>query len=238
VDHDIHWRVGLSPDGSETSLPRTVIYDAKAKFGSLRKICSLYEVQDDLPPDHLWYVCAKLPHPLSGYTIVNVTYQCRRHPPVVQRQSPIPQTEYQESLSAGTTLPRLTAAQVRYWSDFSRVFFHPKSLVQLSDMDLNPGMMSLESHSQGQDLFSSLDKEYDLLDRDMRPFIEECDLMQGVQVMMTLDDVWGGFASCFMERMRDEYGKSCIWVWAGQSPQQRSTKVLQPLVPPGPVEGN
>ena len=46
VDHDIHFRAGIAADGSETYLPRTVIYDLKGGFGSLRKINELYEIDD------------------------------------------------------------------------------------------------------------------------------------------------------------------------------------------------
>jgi hypothetical protein len=42
--------------------------------------------------------------------------------------------------------------------------------------------------------------------------------MQGVQIFAGLDDAWGGFAGEYVERLRDEYGKNCIWVWGSRSP--------------------
>ena len=42
--------------------------------------------------------------------------------------------------------------------------------------------------------------------------------MQGIQVMTTIDDAWGGFASSYIEAIRDEFPKTCIWTWALQSP--------------------
>lgn len=56
VDHDVHWRPGIGADGSETYMPRTVIYDLKGGFGSMRKINALYEAQaeGDGPPQALW----------------------------------------------------------------------------------------------------------------------------------------------------------------------------------------
>ncbi len=47
VDHDVHWRTGVGADGSDTFLPRTVVYDLKGGFGSLRKINALYDVDPD-----------------------------------------------------------------------------------------------------------------------------------------------------------------------------------------------
>lgn len=47
VDHDVHFRAGYGADGSETSTPRTLIYDLKGGFGSLRKYNALYDIQQD-----------------------------------------------------------------------------------------------------------------------------------------------------------------------------------------------
>lgn len=54
VDHNVHWRAGVGADGSETFLPRTVIYDLKGGFGSLRKINALYEAESEATPGALW----------------------------------------------------------------------------------------------------------------------------------------------------------------------------------------
>ncbi|KAM5382602.1 hypothetical protein ACJZ2D_002392 [Fusarium nematophilum] len=195
VDHNIHWRTGLGADGSETFLPRTVIYDLKGGFGSLRKINALYEAESEANPEALW----------SGRSVVH-------------KQSPIEPSAYQQSLDVGTEPPQLTTSTVRYWSDFSRVFFHPRSLIQLYDFELNSTTMPFERFSMGTELFSVLDKEHELVDRDFRPFAEECDRLQGIQVFTTIDDAWGGFAASYLESLRDEFPKSCIWAWGLQSP--------------------
>lgn len=200
VDHDVHWRPGIGADGNETFLPRTVIYDLKGGFGSLRKINPLYYDYDATPNSvaaagSLW----------SGE-------------PAVHKQQPVKPSAYQQSLDAGTEPAPLTTSNVRYWSDYSRTYFHPKSSVQLYDFELHSSIRPFESFSMGTELFSSLDKQHDIVDRDWRPFVEECDLMQGMQVFTSLDDAWGGFCSSYLEQLRDEYPKSCIWVWGAQSP--------------------
>ncbi|KND92636.1 Protein DML1 [Tolypocladium ophioglossoides CBS 100239] len=197
IDHNVHWRGGVGQDGSETFLPRTVIYDLKGGFGSLRKINTLYDTtsESNAAADSLW----------PG-------------PSAVHKQAAVHPSVYQQSLDAGTEPPRLAKSTVRYWSDFSRVYFHPKSLVQLYDYELDSSIRPFERFAMGMELFDSLDKEHDIVDRDWRPFVEECDLMQGIQVFTTLDDSWGGFASSYLEALRDEYPKSCIWVWGIQSP--------------------
>ena len=137
----------------------------------------------------------------------------RNGPTVVQRQVPIQQNAYQQSLEAGLDPPQLTTESVRFWSDFNRVYFHPRSIVQLNEYELGSTLMPFENWNAGEELFNSLDKEHDLLDRDLRLFAEEADQMQGIQILAGVDDAWGGFAARYMDRIRDEYGKTTVWFW-------------------------
>ncbi|KAI9871748.1 MAG: mtDNA inheritance, partitioning of the mitochondrial organelle [Pleopsidium flavum] len=207
VDHDIHFRQGIGADGSETFTPRTLIYDLKGGFGSLRKINALYEKQEEQDL-------------LKGLWDGNV---------VVQKQASIEQNEYQKSLDEGLPPPALSTETIRYWSDFNRVFYHPKSIVQLNDFELNSRLVPFEKWDVGEELFSNLDKEHDLLDRDLRPFAEECDQLQALQIVTTVDDAWGGFAAKYIDRLRDDFGKTSIWVWAVEdgTKGQREKQVLR-----------
>ncbi|KAJ5204952.1 uncharacterized protein N7498_005831 [Penicillium cinerascens] len=191
IDHDVHFRPGVGADGSETFTPRTVIYDLKGGFGTLRKYNALYELSEDASGQGLW----------DGQE-------------VVQRQAPILQSDYQKSLDLGTSAPRLTSETVRYWSDYNRVFYHPRSIVQMNEYELNSQIMPFEDWNMGEELFNDLDKEHDLLDRDVRPFAEECDQLRALQLFSGADDAWGGFTARYIDRLRDEYGKKSIWVWA------------------------
>lgn len=184
----------MAPDGSETFTPRTLIYDLKGAFGSMRRINALYESEDDrsiLDQNGVW-----------------------PSKPVVQRAAKaIPQSSYQKHLDAGLGPPPLSTSNVRYWSDYSRVYYHPKSIVQLSEFEVNDKLMPFENWEVGMELFEKLEREVDLVDRDLRPFIEECDGIQGLQIFTGVDDAWGGWASGWLERLRDEYGKLSIWTW-------------------------
>jgi hypothetical protein len=164
----------------------------KGAFGTLRKQNALYELTEGMSLGQgLW----------DGKEII-------------QQQTPIIQSDYQKSLDAGLPAPSLTSDTVRYWSDYNRLFYHPRSIVQLNDYELNSKLMPFEDWNIGEDLFSDLDKEHDLLDRDVRPFAEECDQLRAIQLFTSSDDAWGGFSAKYIDRLRDEYGKKAIWVWA------------------------
>lgn len=132
---------------------------------------------------------------------------------VVQQQTQIPQSEYQKNLDEGLPAPQLSPETVRYWSDFNRVFYHPRSVIQLNDYELNSRTTPFEDWDVGEEFFNDLDKEHDLLDRDVRPFAEECDQLRALQVFTGSDDAWGGFAAKYVDRLRDEYGRKSIWTW-------------------------
>lgn len=45
----------------------------------------------------------------------------------------------------------------------------------------------------------------------MRPWAEECDALQGIQILAGAE--WGGVAAGYVERLREEFGKLGLWVW-------------------------
>jgi hypothetical protein len=147
------------------------------------------------------------------YIKTTLTRCYRNGPTVVQRQAAIQQNEYQRSLEDGVAPPHLNSESVKYWSDFNRVYFHPRSIVQLNEFELNSTLMPFETWSVGEELFNSLDKEHDILDRDLRFFAEEADQLQGIQIMAGVDDAWGGFAARYLDRIRDEYAKTSVLFW-------------------------
>jgi len=195
-------QAGIAPDGSDTFTPRALIYDRKSAFGTLRQINALYEIQQGQTsqlPSSLW----------SGNT-------------VIQQHQPLAQHDYQRHLDAGVDPPPFSKETVRYWSDFNRVFFHPRSLVQIQDADLLAGSRGAEKYEVGGEIFEELDREHDILDRDLRPFVEECDQMQGLQIVADVDDAWGGFAGSYVEKIGDEYGKIPVWAWALEDGRSRT----------------
>jgi hypothetical protein len=89
--------------------------------------------------------------------------------------------------------------------------------------------MPFERWSTGEELFQNLDREHDLLDRDLRPFLEACDQLQGLQIFSSTDDAWGGFTARYLERISDELGKGTRWVFGlkNGSPAPRDRQMVQ-----------
>ncbi|KAF2766345.1 tubulin nucleotide-binding domain-like protein [Teratosphaeria nubilosa] len=208
VDHDISFRAGIGADGHDTYTPRTLIYDLKGAFGTLRRENALYDVQSGGGRDG------------DGGGWGGAT--------VPLRLPPVTPSRYQVALEQGGDLPTLTTETIRFWSDYNHLFYHPRSIVQLHEYEVQSQLMPFERWSAGEEFFGSLDREHDLLDRDLRPWLEECDQLQGMQVLTGWDDAWGGFAARYLERIADELGKGCRWVYglsgAGRGLRERRGK--------------
>ncbi|KAF1954835.1 hypothetical protein CC80DRAFT_550012 [Byssothecium circinans] len=193
INHDILFRPGLAPDGTETFTPRTLIYDLKSSFGSLKKVSPLYERDEDI-------------------TVSDSSVWPSK--PLVERLTPIAPSPYQTHLDAGLAPPALSTDTVRYWSDYSRLFYHPRSLVGLEELEVGDALMPFERWEVGWELFGKMEREDDVVDRDFRLFVEECDGLQGIQVFTGVDDAWGGWAAGWLERLRDDgFGKVQIWTF-------------------------
>lgn len=189
----------------------------------------------------LWYASQAVAtdsHALSAKLVSRPVNKNRDHCKTsTRRELPIEPIQYQKDLEAvskkhprcgmhraGVGLPSkpqgvvppapLTTASVRYWSDFSRVYYHPRSAVQIAEFELESGLQPFEGYGLGRELFRDLNREHDLLDRDFRLFAEECDCLQGIQLLTSSDDGWAGFAGEYVAELRDEYGKAGICTWA------------------------
>ena len=145
--------------------------------------------------------------------------------------TPVPQNQpspYANSLLNATETVLPTPATTPFFADFASTYYHPRSLLplslppsasQLSDSTNSIPTSGSRYSSQfsafesGVDLFAARDAEVDILDEDIRLWIEECDELQAIQVFTSSDDAWSGFSSRYVERLRDELGKCCIWVW-------------------------
>ena len=152
------------------------------------------------------------------------------------RLNPAPPHEpspYTHSLINATETVLPTPATTRYFADFATTYYHPRSLLPLS-LPPSPVASSGDSTNEvaspgsdyssrfstfevGVDLFTQRDAEVDIFDEDIRLWIEECDELQAVQLFTSSDDAWTGFCSKYLERLRDELGKCCLWVWGVDS---------------------
>ena len=145
-------------------------------------------------------------------------------------QSQVEPSPYAQSLLQSLEPVPPTPSTTAFFADFASTYYHPRSLLPItlpyptvhasSNVTVQGPTQAasgppnrLASFEAGSALFAARDNDIDILDTDLRPWIEECDGLQAVQVFTSSDDAWSGFTTKYVERMRDELGKSSIWVW-------------------------
>ncbi|TIB79010.1 tubulin nucleotide-binding domain-like protein [Wallemia mellicola] len=214
IDHDVSYRVGEGYDGSETYVPRLLLYDLKSNFGSIKRVNELYE--QDRERDSTF-------DSVSGFVDVSFSIgltQCRQQ--IEYHQQPIGQkSRYQEQLDKGEDPAAPTNDEVRSWTDFNRSYFHPRSIHQIPSfvqsgstlMEDTGGLVGFDGFELGQDVYKDYEREHYSFDEDLRHFAEECDLLQGFHVNADISDAWSGFSSAYLEEVRETYAKTPIMVF-------------------------
>ncbi|KAG1824274.1 Misato segment II tubulin-like domain-containing protein [Suillus variegatus] len=181
VNHDLSFEEGRSPQNQPTLCPRLLTFDQKSNFGTLAKTS-----QADTATD----------------ASLDTTWQGRV---VCETQDPIPQSEYHARLEGELEEGDLerTDPNIRYWSDYSRVFFDRKSIQAIPD-----ALESIEAGwSVGQDLFQRYNEDTELMEGAFRLLVENCDNFQGLQMMHDTPS-FGGFSHAFLTSFRDEFLKA------------------------------
>ncbi|KAJ3509360.1 hypothetical protein NLJ89_g5262 [Agrocybe chaxingu] len=174
-----------SLQGIVSLYPRVLVIDRNSNFGRLR---SSQTYEDDTSAV-LW----------SGKVVEH-------------RQEPIQPSCYQtlsveeeaSKLAAKHSARSPTDIDVRYWSDFGQLSYLPRSLQRIPD-SLVWGNGNV-NWNDGPEFFSRFNEEFELMDGAVRLLIEDCDNIQGIQVMNDTD-TFGSYMESFFVSFRDEYLK-------------------------------
>ncbi|NXM04553.1 MSTO1 protein, partial [Tyrannus savana] len=101
---------------------------------------------------------------------------------------------------------------VRLWSDYLSVPLHPRSLHVIRQYLHDGDCGCLEAFAQGESLLQDPACLEELEDR-LHFFVEECDYLQGFQVLCDLHDGFSGVGAKVTELLHDEYSGKGILSW-------------------------
>ncbi|KZO97552.1 tubulin nucleotide-binding domain-like protein [Calocera viscosa TUFC12733] len=194
VNHDVSFRQGMGTDGTPTYLPRVLIFDTKDAFGSLSKYNAMYQavVGEEAVSPSIW----------AGAS-------------TSLRQQPYPKSQYQRDLEnevvgvpskggPSQPVPSRKAYNPSTWADYTRVYYHPRSIWPVT---YNLGGNG-NKWEEGEEVWNRLrEQEDDFWDRDFRLFAEECDLLQGVQMTSSGSDAFASLSVSLLQTFQDEYPK-------------------------------
>ena len=184
-----------------TFTPRLLVVDLKNTLGYLNERGTLYQDSQPEEPTYLW-------DPAS----LEVTSEDKiPEAPFVQS---LEKNSQQNSASNDTeegpeTKPQNFSNKVHSWVDYLIPRFHPRSINIVKEYKHECPDQPFNIFNYGQAVWRSEQFQDDFSDR-IRAYVEECDLMQGFQVLLDSSDGFGGLGSACIEHLKDEYGKSIL----------------------------
>ncbi|NXG39192.1 MSTO1 protein, partial [Dromaius novaehollandiae] len=119
---------------------------------------------------------------------------------------------------------------VQVWSDYLKVHLHPKSIFVIQQYNHDGESGCLEAFGQGESLMQDPVCLEELEDR-LHFFVEECDYLQGFQVLCDLHNGFSGVGAKMTEMLHDEYSGKGILTW-GLTPVIYKTEVICFFFPP------
>ncbi|RCH82943.1 Protein dml1 [Rhizopus azygosporus] len=191
INHDVLYRAGESANGVMTYTPRTLIYNLKGNFGSYQKYNKLFE-PNSADINHTWD---------QGMTRIDRPIPKNKYQQELDRMDV--DSEYQMDLDAIEQLE----STVYNWSDFNRIYYHPRSMNAISTHQADDIVNPFDNYTIGKDAYVENEKEMNVFDDNFRLFAEECDYLQGFQILTDIDDAFGGFTEGLIHDIRDEFAK-------------------------------
>ncbi|NXA30067.1 MSTO1 protein, partial [Ibidorhyncha struthersii] len=98
------------------------------------------------------------------------------------------------------------------WSDYLSVRLHPKSIYVIRQYMHDGDCGCLEAFGQGESLLQDPSCIEELEDR-LHFYVEECDYLQGFQVLCDLHNGFSGVGAKVTELLCDEYSGKGILTW-------------------------
>ncbi|KAG1929041.1 protein misato homolog 1-like [Pimephales promelas] len=224
LQSDVMFREGQTLGGHVTYTPRLIAMDLKGSLQTLRKQGSLYDTENENTTST--WEGEIMTHKESPATknpflqdLDNIDMGGLPADPGLTCPSSAVDRSSGASVAMATVNSSLERVQksyrlegsVRVWSDFLRIHLHPRTVTVINQYNHDGESERLQAFGQGEALLQGLFLE-DLEDR-LHFFVEECDYLQGFQVLCDLADGFSGLGSKVTELLQDSYGGRGILTW-------------------------
>ncbi|XP_035135427.2 protein misato homolog 1 isoform X2 [Callithrix jacchus] len=214
---DVLYRTGRTLHGQETYTPRLILMDLKGSLSSLKEEGGLYR-DKQLDAAIAWQ--GKLTthkeelYPKNPYLQDFMSAEGVLSSDGVWRVKSIPNDKGPPPLTMSANPKPLipTEDSIRVWSDFLRVHLHPRSICMIQKYNHDGEAGRLEAFGQGESVLKEPKYQEELEDR-LHFYVEECDYLQGFQILCDLHDGFSGVGAKAAEMLQDEYSGRGIITW-------------------------
>ncbi|RXH75291.1 hypothetical protein DVH24_030012 [Malus domestica] len=218
LNMDVLYRSGETHQGTVTYTPRLVSVDLQGSLGSMSTRGTLYDESSSASSNiYTWggNVTTQVAEPHKKNLFLQSLYEEEQVNLLTlgngvnaggkSCRGEIHDSDKVESLENG----------VQYWTDFSKVHYHPQSLYELSGLWVDP--QKFDNYGIGRESLSAGLQGEEVSER-LRFFVEECDHIQGFQFIV---DDSGGFSPLavdVLESIADEYTNAPVLLYAVRGP--------------------
>uniref|UniRef100_A0A8C9QKN0 Protein misato homolog 1 n=1 Tax=Spermophilus dauricus TaxID=99837 RepID=A0A8C9QKN0_SPEDA len=197
---DVLYRTGQTLHGQKTYTPRLILMDLKGSLNSLKEESGLYW-DKQLDAAVAWH----------GKLTTHKEEVCPQNPHLQDLLSAegVPSSD---GFWRVKSIPNGKESSVRVWSDFLRVHLHPRSICMIQKYNHDGETGRLEAFGQGESVLKEPRYLEELEDR-LHFYVEECDYLQGFQILCDLHDGFSGVGAKAAELLQDEYSGRGIITW-------------------------
>ncbi|XP_042512645.1 protein misato homolog 1 isoform X2 [Macadamia integrifolia] len=213
LDMDVFYRAGETPQGILTYTPRLVLVDFQGSLGSLSSGGSLYsEIPSDPVVTWTGSVSRHVSEPRKKNLFLQSLYEEEQETPSMPRND---EDDEHQSEMQDKDIVECLENNVQYWTDFSKVHYHPRSLYELNGLWMD--VQEFNNYGIGRNVFSEGSRGEEMNEQ-LRFFMEECDHIQGIQFIVDDSGGFSSVASDFLENIADEYTRTPVLLYAARGP--------------------
>ncbi|XP_023569347.1 protein misato homolog 1 [Octodon degus] len=214
---DVLYRRGRTLYGQETYTPRLILMDLKGSLSSLKEEGDLY--RDRLLDAAIAWQGKLTTHKEEKIYPKNPYFQDFQSAEGVLsdgvwRIKSIPNGKGPPLVTSVSNPKPLfpTVGSIKVWSDFLRVHLHPRSICLIQKYNHDGETGRLEAFGQGESILKEPRYLEELEDR-LHFYVEECDYLQGFQILCDLHDGFSGVGTKAAELLQDEYSGRGVITW-------------------------
>ncbi|XP_059640494.1 uncharacterized protein LOC132282741 [Cornus florida] len=231
VDMDVIYRTGETQKGVLTYTPRLVSVDLQGSLGSMSSSGTLYSEFSPQPSDVVTWTGRVSTHesePRNKNLFLQSLYEEEQERSGMMNGINSGKSDF-HSQFRNSDITECLESGVKFWTDYSKVHYHPQSLYELKTDN-----QEFDNYGLGRDAFIEGLQGEDLNDR-LRFFLEECDHIQGFQFIVDDSGGFSGVAAEFLENVADEYTNIPVLLYSVRdprfymTPRSRKQTILQNL---------
>lgn len=211
LDMDVLYRTGETQQGIPTYTPRLISVDFQGSLGSMSSHGTLYNQSSSLSSSITTWngnVSTQASEPYKKNLFLQRLYDEGKEK--VANANGDSQSEIQD-----TDVVNSLEESVEFWTDYSKVHYHPQSLFELNGSWVNP--QEFNNYGIGKNTLSE-GLQGDEINERFRFFIEECDHVQGIQFIIDDSGGFSGVGASILENIADDYTNVPVVLYSVRSP--------------------